>query len=59
MQPVVSTMNSDGRIKANAAIVSAGLGDVVDVDVANTAHVRSTSMLTSDRRAVRRCSSIR
>ncbi len=39
MQPVVSTMNSDGRIKANAAIVSAGLGGAVDVYVANTADV--------------------
>ena len=39
LQPVVSTMNSDGRIKANAAIVSAGLSGAVDVYVANTADV--------------------
>ncbi len=39
LQPVVSTMNSDGRIKANAAIVSAGLNGAVDVYVANTANV--------------------
>ena len=39
IQPVVSTMNSDGRIKANAAIVSAGLNGAVDVYVANTADV--------------------
>ena len=39
LQPVVSTMNSDGRVKANAAIVSAGLSGAVDVYVANTADV--------------------
>jgi hypothetical protein len=39
LQPVVSTMNSDGRVKANAAIVSAGLNGAVDVYVANTANV--------------------
>jgi hypothetical protein len=39
IQPVVSTMNSDGRIKANAAIVSAGLSGAVDVYVANTANI--------------------
>ena len=39
LQPFVSTMNSDGRIKANAAIVSAGLKGAVDVYVANTANV--------------------
>ncbi|MBV9499002.1 MAG: hypothetical protein JO138_06495, partial [Acidobacteriaceae bacterium] len=30
-QPVVSTLNSDGRIKANAAIVPAGSGGGIDV----------------------------
>jgi YVTN family beta-propeller protein len=39
IQPGVSTMNSDGRIKANAAIVSAGLNGAVDVYVANTANI--------------------
>ena len=39
VQPVVSTMNSDGRVKANAAIVSAGLNGAVNVFVANTANV--------------------
>jgi DNA-binding beta-propeller fold protein YncE len=39
IQPVVSTMNSDGRTKANAAIVSAGLAGAVDVYVAQTANV--------------------
>ena len=39
IQPVVSTMNSDGRVKANAAIVSAGLNGAVSVFVANTANV--------------------
>jgi len=38
-QPDVSTMNSDGRIKANAAIVSAGVSGAVSVFVANTADV--------------------
>ena len=33
LQPYVSTMNSDGRIKANAAIVSAGVGGAVSVYV--------------------------
>ncbi len=39
IRPTVSTMNSDGRIKANAAIVSAGLAGAVDVYVAATANV--------------------
>ncbi len=34
-QPVVSTLNSDGRIKANAAIVPAGSNGGVDVYVTN------------------------
>jgi DNA-binding beta-propeller fold protein YncE len=38
-QPNVSTMNSDGRIKANAAIVSAGVSGGVNVFVTNTADV--------------------
>jgi hypothetical protein len=39
LQPTVSTMNSDGRIKANAAIVSAGVNGAVSVYVTNTANV--------------------
>ncbi len=39
IQPYVSTMNSDGRIKANAAIVSAGVNGGVSVFVTNTADV--------------------
>jgi DNA-binding beta-propeller fold protein YncE len=39
LQPKVSTMNSDGRIKANAAIVSAGLSGGVSVFVTNTSDV--------------------
>ncbi len=35
-QPTVSTLNSDGRIKANAAIVGAGTGGAVSVYVTNT-----------------------
>ncbi len=35
-QPDVSTMNSDGRIKANAAIVSAGVSGAISVYVTNT-----------------------
>lgn len=35
-QPVVSTMNSDGRVKANAAIVSAGVSGGVSVYVTDT-----------------------
>jgi YVTN family beta-propeller protein len=39
LQPTVSTMNSDGRNKANAAIVSAGLSGAVNVFVTDTADV--------------------
>jgi len=39
IQPYVSTMNSDGRIKANAAIVSAGVNGAVSVFVYDTADV--------------------
>ncbi|HSY13546.1 MAG TPA: choice-of-anchor tandem repeat GloVer-containing protein [Verrucomicrobiae bacterium] len=38
-QPVTSTMNSDGRVKANAAIVPAGVSAGVDVYVANTTNL--------------------
>lgn len=38
-QPRVSTMNSDGRIKANAAIVSAGYQGAVTVYVSNTTNL--------------------
>jgi uncharacterized repeat protein (TIGR03803 family) len=38
-QPQVSTMNSDGRIKANAAIVPAGTGGAVSVYVSDTTDV--------------------
>ena len=39
-QPVVSTLNSpDGRVKANAAIVPAGVNGSVSVYVANTSNV--------------------
>ena len=39
IQPTVSTMNSDGRNKADAAIVSAGVNGAVSVFVTNTADV--------------------
>lgn len=39
IQPLVSTTNSDGRIKANAAIVSAGVNGGVSVYVTNTSNV--------------------
>ncbi len=39
IQPKVSTTNSDGRIKANAAIVAAGVNGGVSVYVTNTADV--------------------
>jgi len=39
IQPFVSTMNSDGRIKANAAIVSAGVNGGASVFVYDTADV--------------------
>ncbi len=38
-QPTVSTMNSDGRIKANAAIVPAGTDSAVSVYVTDTTNV--------------------
>ena len=38
-QPLVSLMNSDGRIKANAAIVPAGTNGAVSVYVTDTANV--------------------
>ena len=38
-QPPVSLMNSDGRVKANAAIVPAGTGGEVSVYVTNTTNV--------------------
>lgn len=38
-QPLVSTLNSDGRIKGNAAIVPAGISGGVNVFVTNTTHV--------------------
>jgi uncharacterized repeat protein (TIGR03803 family) len=38
-QPTVSTMNSDGRIKANAAIVPAGTGGAVSIYVTDTTDV--------------------
>jgi probable HAF family extracellular repeat protein len=38
-QPTVSTMNSDGRIKANAAIVPAGTDEAVSVYVTDTTNV--------------------
>jgi DNA-binding beta-propeller fold protein YncE len=39
IQPQVSTTNSDGRIKANAAVVSAGVDGGVSVFVTNTTDV--------------------
>ncbi len=39
VQPYVSTMNSDGRIKADAAIVSAGVSGSVSVFVTDTSDV--------------------
>ncbi len=38
-QPVVSTLNSDGRIKANAAVVGAGNNGGVDVFVTDQTHL--------------------
>jgi hypothetical protein len=38
-QPLVSTLNSDGRVKANAAITPAGTNGGVSVFVTNTSHV--------------------
>lgn len=38
-QPLVSTLNSDGRIKANAAIVPAGTNGGVDIYVTSPTHV--------------------
>jgi hypothetical protein len=38
-QPLVSTLNSDGRVKANAAITPAGTNGGVDVYVTNATHV--------------------
>lgn len=38
-QPVVSTLNSDGRVKANAAIVPAGTNGGVAVYVSDASHV--------------------
>ena len=38
-QPLVSLMNSDGRIKANAAIVPAGTNGAVSIFVTDTANV--------------------
>ncbi len=39
VQPTVSTLNSDGRVKANAAIVPAGINGAVSVYVTNESHV--------------------
>jgi len=38
-QPLVSTLNSDGRIKSNAAIVVAGFGGGVNVYVSQAVHL--------------------
>ncbi|MDQ6676879.1 MAG: hypothetical protein M3Z09_06245 [Acidobacteriota bacterium] len=38
-QPLVSTLNSDGRIKANAAIVPAGAGGAISIFASNTIDV--------------------
>ncbi len=38
-QPLVSLMNSDGRVKANAALVPAGTGGAVSAYVTNTTNV--------------------
>ena len=38
-QPLVSALNSDGRVKANAAIVSAGTSGGVSVYVSDSTHV--------------------
>ncbi|MBV8551273.1 MAG: choice-of-anchor D domain-containing protein [Acidobacteriaceae bacterium] len=38
-QPFVSTLNSDGRVKANAAIVPAGANGAVSVYVSDPSHV--------------------
>jgi uncharacterized repeat protein (TIGR02543 family) len=37
--PLVSTLNSDGRIKANAAIVPAGSGGSISVFASNATHI--------------------
>lgn len=38
-QPLVSTLNSDGRVKANAAVVPAGANGGIDVFVTDATHV--------------------
>ena len=38
-EPLVSTLNSDGRVKANAAIVPAGTGGAVSVFVSDATHL--------------------
>jgi hypothetical protein len=38
-QPLVSTLNSDGRVKANAAIVPAGVNGAITVFATNPAHL--------------------
>ncbi|MBV9222955.1 MAG: choice-of-anchor D domain-containing protein [Acidobacteriaceae bacterium] len=38
-RPLVSTLNSDGRVKANAAIVSAGTNGAVSVYVTDATHI--------------------
>ena len=59
-QPTVSTMNSlDGRIKANAAIVPAGLQQAVSVYASNTTDVVLDIDGYFTRRARARCSFIR
>ena len=39
LQPVVSTLNSDGRVKANAAIVPAGNNGAISVFVTDSTHL--------------------
>ena len=38
-QPLISTLNSDGRVKANAAIVPAGVNGGVSIYVTDNSHV--------------------
>jgi hypothetical protein len=38
-QPSTSTLNSDGRVKANAAVLSAGLSGAISIFVTNSTHI--------------------
>ena len=60
-QPLVSTLNSDGRVKANAAIVPAGTDGKISVYVTDSTHViiDINGYFVLDKRKAPGCSSIR